>query len=68
MVGSTTVENLLTPNDLLTPHVQWESEAKSTMGNDAVENLIEDGLTPKRTITPKQAKCTPSSNGLTQSP
>ena len=53
------MENLLTPNDLLTPHVQWANEAKSTMGNDAVVDLIEDGLTLEIIVIPKQAKCTP---------
>ena len=47
------MDNLLTPNEFLTPLTHRASEAKSTMGNDAVEDLIEDGLKPERTVTPK---------------
>ena len=53
MAGCTTVD------DLFTPHTQRASEAKSTMGNDAVEDLIEDDPIPERAVTPKPAKCTP---------
>ena len=53
------MDNLLTPNEFLTPLTHRASEAKSTMGSDAIEDLIEDDLKPERTVTPKQAKRTP---------
>ena len=62
------MDNVLTPNDFLTPHTQRTSEAKSTMGNDAVEDMTEDDLKPQKTVTPKQVKRTPSGNGSTQNP
>lgn len=65
------MDNLLTPDDFLTPPMHRASEAESaplthraneaesTMGNDAVEDLLEDALKPERIVTPKRAKRTP---------
>lgn len=62
MAGSTNVDNLLTP------HTQRASEAESTMGNDAVVDLIDDDLKPERTLTPKRAKRTPKRQRLNPKP
>ena len=62
------MDNVLTPNDFLTPHTQWVSEAKSTMGNDAVEDMTEDGLKQQKIVTSKRVKRTPKRQWVNPKP